>query len=191
VAALPSLQRDAVWKPGQVELLWDSLFRGFPIGSVVVSEELKGQKSRSGKIAGKEDPWPDTNMIKRHLLDGQQRSNAIALGYFDPFPCEESVMPVGTAGNILWLDLFPDQEAFKSGSTRHYLFRVTTSAHPWGYSYADNAGPLNAHDMREMRDKRDLGKEEEGKSPQQPQDDKYQRPSVLELWPAKASILTR
>lgn len=127
-------------------------------------------------------------MIKRHLLDGQQRSNAIALGYFDPFPAEESDMPVGTIGSILWLDLFPDQEAFKSGSTRHYLFRVTTSAHPWGYSYADNAGPLHAHDMREMRAKRGLEKEEEGTSPQHPQDDKYQRPSVLELWPAKANI---
>ena len=80
VATLPSLQRDAVWKSGQVELLWDSLFRGFPIGSLVVSEELKDQKSRYGKLAGDKDPWPGKE--KRHLLDGQQRSNAIALGFF-------------------------------------------------------------------------------------------------------------
>ena len=31
VAAIPSLQRGAVWKPQQVELLWDSILRGFPI----------------------------------------------------------------------------------------------------------------------------------------------------------------
>ena len=36
VAAIPSLQRGAVWKPQQVELLWDSILRGFPIGALVV-----------------------------------------------------------------------------------------------------------------------------------------------------------
>jgi hypothetical protein len=32
---LPSLQRGAVWRPNQIELLWDSVMRGFPIGSMV------------------------------------------------------------------------------------------------------------------------------------------------------------
>ena len=30
---IPELQRGLVWKPAQVELLWDSILRGFPIGS--------------------------------------------------------------------------------------------------------------------------------------------------------------
>ena len=37
-AALPALQRGAVWKPAQTERLWDSLMRGFPIGSFLLSE---------------------------------------------------------------------------------------------------------------------------------------------------------
>ena len=36
IAKVPSLQRGAVWKPGQVELLWDSILRGFPIGAFVL-----------------------------------------------------------------------------------------------------------------------------------------------------------
>jgi hypothetical protein len=59
VATLPSLQRGAVWKPRQVELLWDSLFRGFPIGSLVISEDLDGQKSCYGKLAASNYPWPE------------------------------------------------------------------------------------------------------------------------------------
>ena len=32
-AELPALQRGAVWSASQTEALWDSLVRGFPIGS--------------------------------------------------------------------------------------------------------------------------------------------------------------
>ena len=59
---IPALQRGLVWKPNQVELLWDSILRGFPIGSFMLSETDKQQNSY-------------------YLMDGQQRFNAIAIGY--------------------------------------------------------------------------------------------------------------
>lgn len=34
---IPALQRGLVWKPRQVELLWDSILRGFPFGSFILS----------------------------------------------------------------------------------------------------------------------------------------------------------
>jgi len=40
VAALPGLQRSAVWKARQVEALWNSLVRGFPIGSFLVTRNM-------------------------------------------------------------------------------------------------------------------------------------------------------
>ena len=52
LAGLPSLQRGAVWRPNQIELLWDSILRGFPIGSLVVSPLLEKQVTRSGAYAG-------------------------------------------------------------------------------------------------------------------------------------------
>lgn len=59
---LPDLQRGLVWNPRQVELLWDSMLRGFTIGSFILSDTEDGHY---------------------FLMDGQQRYNAIATGYGD------------------------------------------------------------------------------------------------------------
>lgn len=48
VAGVPSLQRGLVWRAGQVELMWDSLARGFPIGSLVVRPKLAGVQATHG-----------------------------------------------------------------------------------------------------------------------------------------------
>ena len=39
--SLPSLQRGFVWKPSQIEALWDSIFRGYPIGAIMMSIDEK------------------------------------------------------------------------------------------------------------------------------------------------------
>lgn len=57
---IPDLQRGLVWKPRQMELLWDSMLRGFPIGSFILSDAT------------------DESFF---LMDGQQRFNAIATGF--------------------------------------------------------------------------------------------------------------
>ncbi len=41
---LPNVQRDFVWKPSQIEDLWDSILRGYPIGSFVLSKSEKSNK---------------------------------------------------------------------------------------------------------------------------------------------------
>jgi len=57
---LPKVQRGFVWRPYQIEDLWDSLLRKYPIGSFVFN------KQKDGKL---------------QLLDGQQRATAITLGF--------------------------------------------------------------------------------------------------------------
>jgi hypothetical protein len=57
---LPNVQRGFVWKPSQVENLWDSLLRRFPIGAFIVDEG---------------------NEKKTMLIDGQQRATSILLGF--------------------------------------------------------------------------------------------------------------
>lgn len=44
---IPALQRGLVWKPRQVELLWDSILRDFPFGSFMLSDIVN--KEGSGK----------------------------------------------------------------------------------------------------------------------------------------------
>lgn len=138
IARPPSLQRGAVWSPGQVELLWDSIMREFPIGAFVVCDKLDKQKTRNPKLD--RSGIDNEDKVTHHLLDGQQRANAIALGFDDPF-----------AGNkpptaVLYLDLDP---IFSDNSTRNYLFRATTTAHPWGYAKNDEAKPISAGRIRE------------------------------------------
>ncbi len=139
---IPALQRGLVWKPKQIELLWDSLFRGIPIGSFVICPYIDTQK-RSGEAAA-----------KYHLLDGQQRANAIQLG-FDDF-----ASPQNPKGALLWLDLQP--EKMPQQSTRNFLFRVATPAHPWGYDRLDNEGYLRAFDIRTGLELYDIEIKEKG-----------------------------
>ena len=37
---LPSLQRGFVWKASQIESLWDSILRGYPIGAFLLSKSV-------------------------------------------------------------------------------------------------------------------------------------------------------
>lgn len=144
LAGLPSLQRGAVWRPNQVELLWDSILRGFPIGALVACRRMPSaqQHTRTGAVAagmGGPLPWPE-DKYTHHLLDGQQRANAVALGYLDPFVARDGQAEAKT---ILWLDLDPShpKDQFPAASTRHHLLRVTTEAHPWGFRVSDDKEP--------------------------------------------------
>ena len=109
---IPALQRGLVWKPRQVELLWDSLLRGFPVGSFLLSEA-------------------DNNQY--YLLDGQQRFNAISLGFNS----------VDNAKSVVWIDLKPKQQ-----TERKYWIKVTTEAHPWGFYNDDECSILDVKDRR-------------------------------------------
>ena len=125
---IPSVQRGLVWKPKQVELLWDSILRQFPIGAFTLSAS-SGDKGRF------------------NLLDGQQRWNAIASGYGIFRDNENKVR------SILWFDLNPeiiwsDKSASKK-TTRKYFIRATTIAHPWGFCADDECSRLDTQQKRE------------------------------------------
>ena len=45
---LPSFQRDAVWDEEHVEMLWDSLLRGFPISSLLFARVSDVDPERLG-----------------------------------------------------------------------------------------------------------------------------------------------
>lgn len=122
---LPSIQRGFVWKPSQVENLWDSILRGYPIGSFLLSENEDGSHD---------------------LMDGQQRATAIFLGSFNPFTQRDEANAWSIKGElpVVWLDICPNNKP----STSEYLIRVVTRAHPWGYRAEDNTNKLSQADRR-------------------------------------------
>ena len=66
------------WRPHQTELLWDSLLRGFPIGSLLLAQYDQSRGRRNADNQDDSDREPNF-----HLIDGQQRWNSITLGFLD------------------------------------------------------------------------------------------------------------
>ena len=106
---IPNVQRGKVWNVARIGTLWDSIMRGFPIGTFSVQEDQQG---------------------KLDLLDGQQRATAISLGY-EKFPPSNKKKP------ILWIDLDEENKDLKFGSKR-FSFHVTTCSQPWGYELIED-----------------------------------------------------
>src|SRR5947208_3174022 len=49
---LPKFQRDAVWDAERVELLWDSMLRGFPFGAFIVARVTGAIKDHIKPLSG-------------------------------------------------------------------------------------------------------------------------------------------
>lgn len=154
---IPKLQRGLVWNPAQVEVLWDSLMRGIPIGNVTLIKYSENSKLRR------------ENHATHGIFDGQQRTNAIKLGFDNPFHSQEE------AHNVLWLDLLPSRKNSKSPS-REFYFYLTTSGQPWGYKINDYSGETQNTLLN--TNERCAGEKEIC----------YKKPSVLHKWPHMAGL---
>ncbi len=121
---LPSFQRDAVWKNSQIELLWDSIMRGFPIGVLLFSKLLKDLGTRTSQTDSEQQANDNTvdftpSKDSYIIIDGQQRSIAIALG-FRKYITNDSAR--------LWLDISPKNKS----DAIQFNFSMCTLANPWG-----------------------------------------------------------
>jgi hypothetical protein len=141
--ALPMIQRGSVWKPKQIIMLWDSLLRGMPIGSLMLSRLNAVDKHnkailvrRVGSTELKEVPEGGGAA----LIDGQQRTLAMLLGWPNPSADQKQ-------NRTLWVD-FADKPA------PEHLFRihVTSTAHPYGFTKADSNAKLSLKDRRNARE---------------------------------------
>ncbi len=68
---LPEIQRGYVWKTSQICKLLDSLYRGYPTGSILVWEADRDTPVRDSAVEQK------NNHRSRFLLDGQQRVTSL------------------------------------------------------------------------------------------------------------------
>jgi len=133
---LPTIQRGFVWRPYQIENLWDSVLRGYPIGAFTASGFTPS---------------------KMEILDGQQRATALALAF------DDDNRPDSVRGNSdilkadfnkwqIYIDLFkPRRDENGDGDERQYIFRVITKAHPWGYNFWNNKNKLDSAQIHAAR----------------------------------------
>ncbi|SCG34891.1 GmrSD restriction endonuclease domain-containing protein [Micromonospora humi] len=71
---LPEIQREYVWKPTQVAKLMDSIYRGYPFGSLLFWETDEPPETREMFISG---PEAVPSKPPLFLLDGQQRLTSL------------------------------------------------------------------------------------------------------------------
>jgi hypothetical protein len=69
---IPEFQRDYVWKPNRAPKLVDSMFRGYPISSLLLWDSAESVETR------RNDPRPSRSGVLSWLIDGQQRLITLA-----------------------------------------------------------------------------------------------------------------
>lgn len=97
---IPAFQRNFVWEPEQVAFLMDSIYKSFPIGTVILwktDTRLKAEK-RLGYFTL---PEPQKDYPVNYVLDGQQRLTSL----FSVFQTE--LKPESAE----WVDVFFDMSA--------------------------------------------------------------------------------
>lgn len=121
---IPDIQRDLVWSPKQIIMLWDSILRGFPIGSFIILQKEDGLLQ---------------------VLDGQQRINAIAQG-FGTYNTSSNKKPniLNEPDIVLWLDLNGTAQG-----TMQFPLMATTKSQPWGYNNDEDCSKLSSQTRRE------------------------------------------
>lgn len=73
---IPAFQRDFVWESEQVAFLLDSIYKGYPIGTVILwrTDSRLNTEKRLGHF---KLPEPQKNYPVNYVLDGQQRLTSI------------------------------------------------------------------------------------------------------------------
>jgi len=129
---MPMIQRGSVWKPAQIIDLWDSLLRGFPVGSLMLN-----RIQADGKTLVRLPGESKSSVLKKEafgLLDGQQRTLTMLIGW----PSRKVEMD-----RRIWVD-FADAPS----SEHHFRLRVTTENHPFGFQRSNPSRKLPMDERR-------------------------------------------
>lgn len=139
---IPAFQRGYVWEPEQAAFLLDSIYKNFPIGTVVLwqtDQRLDVEKN----LGSFKLPEPRKEYPVNYVLDGQQRLTSI----FSVF--QTDLEPVDSAWTDIYFDLAAEESLQESlflplqpgevDVSRH--FAVKTLFDPKGYRQACDGRP--------------------------------------------------
>lgn len=117
---IPKFQRGFVWEPDRVAYLMDSIYKGYPIGSLLLwrtTEKLKDERNLGPFTL----PAPEEKFPIDYVLDGQQRLTSI-FGVF-----QSTLISDGT---IDWLDIYYDQSAHENPQETQFLALEPSKVEP-------------------------------------------------------------
>jgi len=117
---IPSFQRGFVWEPDRVAYLMDSIYKGFPFGSLLfwrTDEQLRIERD----LGPFKLPPPKADYPIDYVLDGQQRVTAI----FGTFQTE---LPVDLPQ--LWMDIYFDYMAENNAQDSQFFALTSDQVDP-------------------------------------------------------------
>jgi hypothetical protein len=100
---IPAFQRDFVWEHDQVAFLIDSIYKGFPIGTIFLWK-TENRLSFEKKLGQFTLPEPTRDYPVNYVLDGQQRITSIFTVFQHELPVTDDT----------WVDIYFDMEANES-----------------------------------------------------------------------------
>ncbi|WP_218220435.1 DUF262 domain-containing protein [Nesterenkonia sp. Act20] len=135
---LPAIQREYVWKPSQVVRLFDSILRGYPIGSFL-AWRIDPETSEKFKFYGFMKDYsqfdnrhnPDLDLPQKQItavLDGQQRLTSLNIGLRGSYAVREKYARHNSARGYparrLYLNVLGEAPSNEAGL--RYDFRLLT-----------------------------------------------------------------
>jgi len=110
---IPAFQRDFVWEPDRVQFLMDSIFKGYPIGTVLFWR-TKEKLSYDRDLGPFTLPEPKKQYPIDYVLDGQQRLTSI----FSTFQTDLKQNP---ATRVKWVDIYFDLSAHANAQDSQFV----------------------------------------------------------------------
>lgn len=112
---IPTFQRDVVWEQENVKKLWDSIYKFYPLGSILIwKTDLKLQNHR--QIGGHQ--ITDTNFTRteyQYILDGQQRTTSLLTSlYGGSIESRPNFNPLLFVDLTIPIDSDTDDESYKN-----------------------------------------------------------------------------
>lgn len=110
---IPAFQREFIWEPDRVQFLMDSIFKGYPIGTVLFWR-TKEKLSYDRDLGPFTLPDPKKEYPIDYVLDGQQRLTSI----FSTFQTE---LKQNLDSKVKWVDIYFDLSASASAQDSQFL----------------------------------------------------------------------
>ncbi|MFT8472558.1 DUF262 domain-containing protein [Acetobacter persici] len=110
---IPAFQREFVWDPDRVQFLMDSIYKGFPIGTLLfwrTREKLQFDRD----LGPYELPEPKDQYPIDYVLDGQQRLTSI-------FAVFQTELKQAENPKVDWVDIYFDMHANEDAQDSQFL----------------------------------------------------------------------
>lgn len=110
---IPAFQREFVWEPDRVQFLMDSIFKGYPIGTVLFWR-TKEKLSYDRDLGPFTLPDPKKEYPIDYVLDGQQRLTSI-------FSTFQNDLKKNPETKVKWVDIYFDLSAAASAQDSQFV----------------------------------------------------------------------